>query len=990
MDLRRRIMARKATVSAMCGLLLAGALVAVLPEVAAANVVLPPDPSWVTNVSQGNNRDDGFKVKAMAKMGNVLYIGGGFTQIAPDNKAFHPAGTAGTTGNQSGIDQPYLFAVDAITGAAISSFRPRLNAPVEALEVNPATNTVYAGGAFTSANGAPLNGLAILNGTTGALQPGVTQRSFVNSGQPGTVWGLRLLAGRLYVGGNFSSVPGCGLADCSRGQLASFVVTNNATALSAFRAFLQGGKVQALDYDPATPQYLYVGGQFTGARTVAGGAIVPSSGYLVAYDVTSASGTLMQNWTPAPQPPPPGPGGVVRDPEVRDLAARNGNVYAAIGGGGGRFYVFQGVTTGDGIRRQINTDGDVQTVAVTPQGDRVFVGGHFTRLATPSSQIPVPPNDKCQMFSVDTSQFNVQSLPYLSNGGHYGPFAVVADDVGNTWWGGQLTTLAQGWISPEDTDPNTPPVFGPASCGTGDQRNKIGQTSAGVVGGIAHLRSSPGFSDTTPPATPPGSVGLSNGIFQAINVSWSPASDNRGISAYYVRGTGPGLTADQVVGTQWGNETFLALSPGKLQQNANYTFRVCAIDLGDNERCSAPAGPIRAGSGPPSLPGNLRDFGQFKSVVPNRILDTRSGVGRPGTTPVPGGQIVSVDVTGGTSGVHSSAGAVVLNVTVVGPSAAGFMTVFPNGEPLPNASNLNFNAGQTVANLVVARVGTNDRVNFRLNTGSAHVLMDVVGYYGSGAQGQPAGSRITTVTPVRRLDSRTGLGMPGGTARTIGPGQTIEVPVAGSGVNGVVLNLTAVGPTTGTFVTVYPADEPARPTTSNLNLARGQVRANLVMVKVPTGGPSARRIKLYNATGNVHLLVDVVAEYRQGSNGDPAAGRILPLDAPMRVVDTRVSGGNLVGPGSRLHDFSVIEEATNPSVAGMVLNATALGASASTFLTLFPGGEARPVASNINVVPGQVTPNLAVTRMSAGDDLSIWNQSGSVAYIFDVTALVLG
>ena len=49
---------------------------------------LPPDPSWVTNVSQGNNRDDGFKVKAMAKLGNVVYIGGGFTQIAPDNKAF--------------------------------------------------------------------------------------------------------------------------------------------------------------------------------------------------------------------------------------------------------------------------------------------------------------------------------------------------------------------------------------------------------------------------------------------------------------------------------------------------------------------------------------------------------------------------------------------------------------------------------------------------------------------------------------------------------------------------------------------------------------------------------------------------------------------------------------------------------------------------------------------------------------------------------------
>ena len=61
-----------------------------------------------------------------------------------------------------------------------------------------------------------------------------------------------------------------------------------------------------------------------------------------------------------------------------------------------------------------------------------------------------------------------------------------------------------------------------------------------------------------------------------------------------------------------------------------------------------------------------------------------------------------------------------------------------------------------------------------------------------------------------------------------------------------------------------------------------------------------------------------------------------------------------------------------------------------TFLTLFPGGEALPNASNLNVVPGAPVPNLAVARLNAQDDLSVWNQAGSVHYIFDVTALVLG
>ena len=74
---------RTCTRTIVAGALLAVVGVAVVPEVAQAEVNLPPDPSWVTNVSQGNNRDDGFKVKAMAKLGNVVYIGGGFTQIAP-------------------------------------------------------------------------------------------------------------------------------------------------------------------------------------------------------------------------------------------------------------------------------------------------------------------------------------------------------------------------------------------------------------------------------------------------------------------------------------------------------------------------------------------------------------------------------------------------------------------------------------------------------------------------------------------------------------------------------------------------------------------------------------------------------------------------------------------------------------------------------------------------------------------------------------------
>src|SRR4029079_14221364 len=136
------------------------------------------------------------------------------------------------------------------------------------------------------------------------------------------------------------------------------------------------------------------------------------------------------------------------------------------GGGGGRFYALNGAAgAAQPYRRTYNTDGDVQAVAITPQGDRVFVGGHFTRVDTPHTSIPVGTNARCQMFSITTGAGHaIQATPNTSNGGHYGPFAVIADSVTDSWWGGQLTVLGNGWVQ-DDDPPGTNPVA--TSCGTG-------------------------------------------------------------------------------------------------------------------------------------------------------------------------------------------------------------------------------------------------------------------------------------------------------------------------------------------------------------------------------------------------------------------------------------------------------------------------------------------------------------------------------------------
>ncbi|MDP8988341.1 MAG: hypothetical protein M3N11_08355, partial [Actinomycetota bacterium] len=72
---------------------------------------------------------------------------------------------------------------------------------------------------------------------------------------------------------------------------------------------------------------------------------------------------------------------------------------------------------------------------------------------------------------------------------------------------------------------------------------------------------------------------------------------------------------------------------------------------------------------------------------------------------------------------------VVVTVTATDPTAASHLTVWPTGSPRPVASNLNFTAGRTVANSVFVKTGTGGKVSIFNNSGSVHVIADVVGWY---------------------------------------------------------------------------------------------------------------------------------------------------------------------------------------------------------------------------------------------------------------------
>ena len=202
--------------------------------------------------------------------------------------------------------------------------------------------------------------------------------------------------------------------------------------------------------------------------------------------------------------------------------------------------------------------------------------------------------------------------------------------------------------------------------------------------------------------------------------------------------------------------------------------------------------------------------------------------------------------------------AVVLNVTVNAPAQPGNITVYPDATTMPLASNLNFVPGQTIPNLVVAKIGANGNIALTNNSpGTVQLIADVAGYYLSGTPTAPG--TYVPLNPARVLDTRTNLGATGPVAAL----NTVHLPVLGkggvpaTGVAAVVLNVTVNAPAQPGNITVYP-DATTMPLASNLNFVPGQTIPNLVVAKIGANGNIALT---NNSPGTVQLIADVAGYY---------------------------------------------------------------------------------------------------------------------------------
>ncbi len=334
------------------------------------------------------------------------------------------------------------------------------------------------------------------------------------------------------------------------------------------------------------------------------------------------------------------------------------------------------------------------------------------------------------------------------------------------------------------------------------------------------------------------------------------------------------------------------------------------------------------------------------------------------------------------TGVNS----VSLNVTTFGPSASGFVRVWPCGSAKPATSDINFVKDQVVSVAVISGVDSTGKVCISSSV-ATDIAVDVNGWFGTS-------SGLSARTPIRLFDTRNGTGgvAKAKVGRIDGTGKKLEVSVlpaigqsAGS-VSAVSLNVKVNGtsaPSGGGFLRVWPCGD-IRSATSNINFVSGQAVANAVVVPVSTNNTVC-----FYVLGQANLVVDVNGWFINGSGFHPRT--------PTRVFDTRQGSGGvakatigtMTGTVKRL-EVKVAGTNGVPTeglAEAVILNVGVVSPTASHyggFATVYPCDDVPPETPNISFVTGQTIANLVIAPLSPAGTVC-FNVLGNADLRADIT-----
>ena len=179
--------------------------------------------------------------------------------------------------------------------------------------------------------------------------------------------------------------------------------------------------------------------------------------------------------------------------------------------------------------------------------------------------------------------------------------------------------------------------------------------------------------------------------------------------------------------------------------------------------------------------------------------------------------------------------------------------------------------------------------------------------------GSSSASSYVPVTPVRVLDTRSDLGLvevtdgAAGTLKVTGSiptatssGGVVNAVVVPAGATAVVLNVTAVNPTSGGYVSLRPGDAYGAPTVSTLNVTAGGTFPNGATITVPTTGTYAGQIQVwyeaeYTTVGSTELLIDIAGYYELASTGPAGPAGTNGTNATVAITQLSVCDGTDAG-----------------------------------------------------------------------------------------------
>ncbi len=224
------------------------------------------------------------------------------------------------------------------------------------------------------------------------------------------------------------------------------------------------------------------------------------------------------------------------------------------------------------------------------------------------------------------------------------------------------------------------------------------------------------------------------------------------------------------------------------------------------------------------------------------------------------------------------------NLTVTGAQATGYLTADACGALSPGEqtrSNVNFVAGQTVANLGMVPIDNADPASFCTYTSaSTHSIVDVLGVFAPASAG---GWSYTSLPQKRLADTRLCYTEPGGqkacgVRRSAGSITRIQGP---AGASAAVVNLTLAEASATGYATAGPCStmQPGMQPYSNINVVPNDTAANLAVVQLDSNG----QFCVYTSVAT-QLIVDIQGSFASG------AGQQFVSVTPVRKLDTRAGG----------------------------------------------------------------------------------------------------